>query len=34
VVEEIGPDGDFKYWRDEKDIHHVPKRALDKIIIG
>jgi nitroreductase len=33
-IEKIGPDGGIAYWRDENDVHHVPKRALDAIIIG
>jgi nitroreductase len=33
VVEPIGPEGDFKYWRDENGVHHVPKRELDEIIL-
>lgn len=32
VIEPIGPDGSVKYWRDEQQVHHVPKRALDDII--
>lgn len=33
VIEEIGDDGDVKYWRDDNEIHHVPKRSIDEIII-
>jgi len=34
VLEEIPPDGSIKYWRGEKDIHHVPKRRLEDIILS
>jgi nitroreductase len=33
VLELIGPDGSIKYYRNEEDEHHVPKRSLDEIII-
>jgi nitroreductase len=32
VLDEI-KDDDFKYWRDENEVHHVPKRTLQEIIL-
>ncbi|MFA9389284.1 MAG: nitroreductase [Prolixibacteraceae bacterium] len=32
VIEEI-QNGDFKYWRDEINVHHVPKRSLTELIL-
>jgi nitroreductase len=34
VIEPVGPDGDIRYWRDADGVHHLPKRALDDIIVG
>ena len=34
VIEKVGPEGNVKYWRDGQGVHHVPKRALEDIIIG
>ncbi len=34
VIETMSPDGNTRYWRDSEGVHHVPKRALDDMIIG
>ena len=33
VIEDLTPEGDIKYWRDENDLHHVPKRGLEELIL-
>ncbi len=34
VIEDMPDPGQFNYWRDSEEIHHVPKRPLDSIIVG
>ena len=34
VIETVGPDGNIKYWRDSQDVHHVPKRSVDDIVVA
>ncbi len=33
-LEKINDQGDIRYWRDENQVHHVPKRSLKEIIIS
>ena len=33
VIDEVKND-DIKYYRDENQVHHVPKRAIDELIIN
>ncbi|NLF02407.1 MAG: nitroreductase family protein [Anaerolineales bacterium] len=34
VLEDTGPEHGIKYYRDEHDVHHVPKRPLAELIAG
>jgi nitroreductase len=33
-IETVDARGDIKYWRDDRGIHHVPKRPLEEMIIN
>jgi nitroreductase len=33
VLEELKPNGNIKYWKDDQKTHHVPKRKLEDIIL-
>lgn len=32
-IDDVGKDGNIKYWRDENQVHHVPKRKIEDLII-
>jgi nitroreductase len=33
VIDKTRSNGDIRYWRDNEDRHHVPKRSLNELII-
>lgn len=33
VIETCSNEEDIKYWRDSENVHHVPKRSIEEIII-
>ena len=33
VIDDVGSEGQIKYWRDDDNVHHVPKRKLEDIIL-
>jgi nitroreductase len=33
VIEEM-KNGDYKYWRDENGVHHVPKRSVTELVLN
>jgi nitroreductase len=32
VIEDLPPGGSIHYWRDDEQVHHVPKRSLEELI--
>jgi hypothetical protein len=33
VIDDLGDNQDVSYYRDQDDVHHVPKRGLDELIL-
>ena len=34
VIETVEAGGNIRYWRDGQDVHHVPKRSLEEVIVS
>jgi nitroreductase len=34
VIDELNAEGDIRYWRGDDQIHHVPKRRLQDIVVA
>lgn len=33
IIDKVNESGDIKYWRDENQVHHVPKRNIEELIL-
>ena len=33
VIEDVGADGSYRYYHDDEDVHHVPKRLSKDLIV-
>lgn len=34
VIDPVGSNGSITYWRDDKSVHHVPKRSLEELVVN
>ncbi|MFW5863800.1 MAG: nitroreductase family protein, partial [Desulfohalobiaceae bacterium] len=34
ILEEVGPEQNLDYYRDGQDVHHVPKRRLQDVVLA
>jgi nitroreductase len=34
VIDTVNEEGDIRYWRDDNQVHHVPKRSLKDIVLA
>ena len=34
VIDKVDAGGNIRYWRDAQDVHHVPKRQLEEVVVA
>jgi nitroreductase len=32
LIDDLAPGGDIRYYRDDRDVHHVPKRRIEELV--